>query len=102
MANQDWRDEIFGECGQLVQIQVCQRLFEVPIDNNLLRCFQYLRTEVISLGDYCWNGDCSNCLLDYQQPNGEIKTAMACRMEVKPGLNITKLSNHLHDDLFGD
>ncbi|MEW6129212.1 MAG: hypothetical protein AB1757_19385 [Acidobacteriota bacterium] len=101
LENLDWRDQIFGKFQRLVQIHLCNQIVEVPENNNLLRCFQFIKVEAISLGDYCWNGDCSNCLVDYRQENGEIKTAMACRMNVKPGLIITQLSENLKDDLLG-
>ena len=53
----------------------------------------------MSLGDYCWNGDCSNCLVSYEDVSGEIRSAMACRMYVRPGLIITGLSEALKNDL---
>ena len=71
----------------------------VPENNKLLRCFQYIEMDAVSLGDYCWNGDCSNCLVEYEAGKGEIKSAMACRLYVRPGMVITGLSASLRVDL---
>jgi hypothetical protein len=53
----------------------------------------------VSVGDYCWNGDCTNCLVWYRTEGGDIKSALACRMYVRPGLVITDVSPHLKVDL---
>ena len=95
----DWREGLFEPFDSLVEIEICNHLIAVPENNKLLRCFQYVKTETISLGDYCWNGDCVNCQIWYQAEKGEIKSALACRMYVKEGLVITGLSENLQNDL---
>jgi hypothetical protein len=53
----------------------------------------------VSVGDYCWNGECTNCQIWYRADDGEIKSALACRLYVKPGMIITGLSACLNTDL---
>lgn len=101
MEETDWRDGLFESFDKLVEIEVCEQKVTVPENNKILRCFQYLKSETISLGDYCWNGDCVNCQIWYRGEEGEIKGALACRMYVKEGLIITCVSDCLKDDLKG-
>ena len=80
---------------KLVAIEVLGRRVEVPENNRLLRCFQYLSLNTISYGDFCWNGECTNCQIWYHTP-GQTEScdrpALACRMEVIDEMVITKLS----------
>ena len=99
MNESPWRDGLFESFSDLVEIEVCAHSVQVPENNKLLRCFQFLKMETVSVGDYCWNGDCVNCQVWYQSDEGEIKSALACRMYVRPGLVITELSGHLQSDL---
>jgi hypothetical protein len=94
-----WREGLFESFDKLVEIEVCGQNTLVPENNKILRCFQYLKTDSISVGEYCWNGDCVNCQIWYQAEDGEIKGALACRMYVQNGLVITNLSEHLKEDL---
>jgi hypothetical protein len=95
----DWREGLFERFEELVEIEICCNRARVPEKNKLLRCFQYIKTETISFGDYCWNGDCVNCQIWYEAENGEIKSALACRLYVRPGMVITNLSATLKSDL---
>jgi len=99
VGDNSWREGLFEPFDKLVDIDICNHKVTVPENNKLLRCFQYVKTESISLGEYCWNGDCVNCQVWYKAAEGEIKSALACRMYVKSGLIITDLSEHLRDDL---
>lgn len=93
------REGLFERFEELVEIQVCRSRAMVPENNKLLRCFQYIQMDAVSVGDYCWNGECTNCQIWYQSDDGEIKSALACRLYVWPGMIITKLSAHLKTDL---
>lgn len=93
------RDGLFESFDDLVEIEVCRSKAMVPENNKLLRCFQYIKMERVSLGDYCWNGECTNCQIWYRADDGEIKSALACRLYVKPGMIITGLSASLNTDL---
>ena len=82
---------------RLITIEILGRRVEVPENNRLLRCFQYLSLESISYGDFCWNGDCTNCqvwLREAGQPAAS-RPALACRTDVREGMVITGLSPHI-------
>lgn len=93
------REGLFESFNDLVEIEVCRNKALVPENNKLLRCFQYIRMDRVSIGDYCWNGDCTNCQVWYRAEDGEIKSALACRLYVRPGMVITGLSASLKSDL---
>ena len=99
MIHSSVREGLFEEFSRLVEIKICQSRAMVPENNKLLRCFQYIELDAVSVGDYCWNGDCSNCLVEYEAGKGEIKSGMACRLYVRPGMVITGLSFCLQNDL---
>ena len=95
----DLRAGLFESFEELVEIDLCRSRALVPENNKLLRCFQYIKMETVSIGDYCWNGECTNCQVWYQTEDGEIKSALACRLYVRPGMVITGLSTNLRTDL---
>lgn len=99
MNDSQWREGLFESFDRLVEIEVCGNSLRVPDNNKILRCFQYIKTDNISIGEYCWNGDCVHCQIWYRAGEGEIKGALACRMYVQEGLVITGLSEHLMNDL---
>ncbi len=80
---------------RLISIEILGRHVEVPENNRLLRCFQFLSMKTISYGDFCWNGECANCEVWYHeagQTEREDKPALACRLTVREHMVITKLS----------
>jgi hypothetical protein len=80
---------------RLVPIEVLGQRVQVPEKNRLLRCFQYLSLETISYGDFCWNGDCTNCQVWYhteESPNKDGKPALSCRIDVIEEMVITAMS----------
>ena len=93
------RAGLFESFDELVEIDLCRQRTMVPEKNKLLRCFQYIKMDAVSVGDYCWNGECTNCLVWYKAEDGEIKSALACRLYVRPGMVITDLSTNLKTDL---
>jgi hypothetical protein len=83
---------------KLIRIEVLGQPVEVPENNPLLRCFQYLSMKTISYGDFCWNGECTNCQIWYhgeEQSETDDKTALACRMTVSEGIVITRMSSFI-------
>ncbi len=83
---------------RLINIKVLGRQVQVPEKNRLLRCFQYLSIETISYGDFCWNGECTNCQIWYHlkgQDERVDRPALACRMEVIEDMEITRLSDFI-------
>ena len=99
MSESFWREGLFENFSELVEIRICDTAALVPDKNKLLRCFQYIKADTVSVGDYCWNGDCVNCQVWYKGDDGEIKSALACRMYVREGMVITDLSQNLKCDL---
>lgn len=89
----------FSLFDRLVEIDVCGVTVRVPENNSLLRCFQFVDMESVSLGNYCWNGDCTNCRIWFKSPQGPIKSGLACRTVVQAGLVITALGADLQTSL---
>ena len=90
--------DLFDPYDKLVAVDILGRRVRVPERNRLLRCFQFLSIETISYGDFCWNGDCTNCQFWYHdegQTEAQDKTALACRFDVREGLVVTRLSPHI-------
>ena len=90
--------DLFAPYERLVPIEVLGRGVEVPERNRLLRCFQFLSIETISYGDFCWNGDCTNCQFWYHERGeraAEDRTALSCRFDVREGMVVTRLSPHV-------
>src|SRR5688500_20161006 len=80
---------------KLITLEIMGEKVSVPEKNRLLRCFQYLSINTISYGDFCWNGECTNCQIWYHDPGqteSNDKTALSCRLEVAEGMVITNLS----------
>ncbi|HEV7473756.1 MAG TPA: hypothetical protein VGN90_06895 [Pyrinomonadaceae bacterium] len=80
---------------KLIGIEILGQQVDVPEKNRLLRCFQFLSLKTISYGDFCWNGDCTNCQIWYHtgaQSSEPDKPALSCRMEVIEGMKITSMS----------
>lgn len=88
--------DLFEPYERLVQIDLLGRRVSVPENNRLLRCFQFLSLRSVSYGDFCWNGDCTNCQFWYREPGDDPrapdKTALACRFTVREGMTITRLN----------
>ena len=94
----DLRAGLFESFEELVEIDLCRNRALVPENNKLLRCFQYIKMETVSIGDYCWNGECTNCQVWYHmkgQNEQNDKPALSCRLECEEGMVITKLSRFI-------
>jgi succinate dehydrogenase/fumarate reductase-like Fe-S protein len=79
---------------RLVEIDILGEKRQVPENNTLLRCFQFLSMETISFGDFCWNGDCSNCQVSVEDTINE-KPVLACRTKVSEKMKIVRLSEKI-------
>ena len=69
---------------KLITLEVMGSEVSVPEKNRLLRCFQYLSINTISYGDFCWNGECTNCQIWYHQKGQNEQSdrpALSCRLE---------------------
>jgi len=93
MNPEDYKD-IFEPFEKLVEIEICGEIREVPENNSLLRCFQFLSIETISYGDFCWNGDCLNCQVWLQNGEKE-KAVLSCRTKVEEGMKIINLGDEI-------
>jgi hypothetical protein len=94
-------DDLLDPYDRLVGIEILGQRVEVPEKNRLLRCFQFLSLNTISYGDFCWNGDCTNCQIWYHtegQTRENDKPGLACRMEVIEGMVITSMSQFIKLD----
>jgi hypothetical protein len=88
-------DDLLDPYERLVGIEVLGKQVVVPEKNRLLRCFQFLSLNTISYGDFCWNGECTNCQIWYHtalESKENDKPGLACRMEVIEGMTITSMS----------
>lgn len=89
--------DLFEPYESLIEISVNGESFEVPSNNTILRCFQYLSVETISYGDFCWNGDCRNCRVRISA-DGKSKEALACIVKAEKGMAIETISEEIELD----
>lgn len=87
-------NDIFEPFEKLVEIEIIGEKREVPENNSLLRCFQYLSMETVSYGDFCWNGDCANCQVWIKNGDKE-KAVLSCRTNVLEGMKIVKMADEI-------
>jgi hypothetical protein len=88
-----FNNDLLDPYERLIEIEVIGKRVGVPEKNRLLRCFQFLSLQTISYGDFCWNGECSNCQVWYHTESDPIeRTALACRLEVIEGMKVTSIS----------
>ncbi len=93
--------ELLDPYERLVTIEILGKQVQVPEKNRLLRCFQYLSIHTISYGDFCWNGECTNCQIWYHeagQTESKDEPVLSCRVDVVEGMVITKLSQFIRLD----
>jgi len=86
--------EIFEPFERLIEIEIQGKTVCVPENNTLLRCFQYLSMETVSMGDFCWNGDCANCQV-WLEGVAKEKPVLACRTKVEEGMKVVRMSEEI-------
>ena len=80
---------LFRPFTRLVKIVILGREFEVPENNPLLRCFQYLAPEPVSYGRFCWNEDCQYCRVTFDLGDGSpCRAALSCKLMVRDGMRV--------------
>ena len=89
--------EIFEPYEKLIRITLLGRAVEVPENNSILRCLQYLNMEAVSESELCWNGDCLDCQVWVKSGDKE-KAVIACRTNAEPGMDITRISEKIRLD----
>jgi len=87
---------LFRPFTRLVKITILGREFEVPENNPLLRCFQYLAPEAISYGRFCWNEECQYCRISFDLGDGTAsRAAISCKLMVQEGMRIDDLTSEI-------
>jgi hypothetical protein len=87
---------IFRPFARLVKITILGKEFEVPENNPLLRCLQYLAPEAISYGRFCWNEDCQYCRVTFNSGEGSAsRTALSCKLTVQDGIRVTEVATEI-------
>jgi hypothetical protein len=84
---------LFRPFTRLVKITILGTEFEVPENNPLLRCFQYLAPEPVSYGRFCWNEDCQYCRVTFDLGEGTpSRTALSCKLIVQEGMRVKEVT----------
>jgi hypothetical protein len=87
---------LFRPFTRLVKIKILGREFEVPENNPLLRCFQYLAPEAISYGRFCWNEECQYCRISFDLGDGTaVRSAISCKLMVQGDMRINDLTSEI-------
>jgi hypothetical protein len=87
---------LFRPFTRLVKITILEREFEVPENNPLLRCFQYLAPEEVSYGRFCWNEDCQYCRVTFDLGEGTTsRAALSCKLMVQPGMRVKEVTTEI-------
>jgi NADH dehydrogenase/NADH:ubiquinone oxidoreductase subunit G len=97
---------LFRPYDKLVKITVKGCQVEVPSNNMLLRALQYVASENIAYGRFCWNEECQYCRITYDMGEGTpSRTAISCKLIVEEGMRITQMDTELRyclRELFAD
>jgi predicted molibdopterin-dependent oxidoreductase YjgC len=87
---------LFRPFSRLVKISIMGKEFEVPENNSLLRCLQYLAPEDVSYGRFCWNEDCQYCRVTFDLgPETSTRAALSCKLNVEDGMRIKELTTDI-------
>jgi hypothetical protein len=73
--------------GEIVDITIEGRRYQVPDGWELLRCFQYLNFR-ISYERFCWNQRCENCSAKLREKTERV---LCCRTPARMGLDVERL-----------
>ena len=87
---------LFKPFSRLVRITLLDREFQVPENNMLLRCLQYLAPEPIAYGRFCWNEDCQYCRVTFDMGEGTpARVALSCKLPVEDGMRVKSISTEI-------
>jgi predicted molibdopterin-dependent oxidoreductase YjgC len=87
---------LFRPYDKLVKITLLGREVEVPENNTLLRCMQYLAPESVSYGRFCWNEDCQYCRVSYDLGEGTAtRAALACKVQAEEGMRVKEVTTEI-------
>ena len=84
---------LFRPHSRLIKITLLDKNVEVPENNALLRCLQFLAPDAISYGRFCWNEDCQYCRVTYDLGEGtKPRAAISCKLMVQEGMRIKEIA----------
>jgi predicted molibdopterin-dependent oxidoreductase YjgC len=87
---------LFRPFTRLVRITIQEKQFEVPENNALLRCLQYLAPDDVSYGRFCWNEDCQYCRVTFDLGDGSPeRAALSCKLMVQEGMRVRELTTEI-------
>ena len=87
---------LFRPYSRLIKITLRNNPVEVPENNALRRCLQYLAPEAISFGRFCWNEDCQYCRVVYDLGEGtQERAALAGKLIVAEGMRTKQVSQEM-------
>jgi hypothetical protein len=87
---------LFRPFARLIKITVRDKQFEVPENNPLLRCLQYLAPDEVSYGRFCWNEDCQYCRVTFDLGDGTLeRAALACKLMVQEGMRVKEVTTEI-------
>lgn len=87
---------LFRPFTRLVKIAILGKEFEVPENNPLLRCFQYLAPEQVSYGRFCWNEDCQYCRVSFDLGDeSTTRTALSCKLIVQESMRVKEVTTEI-------
>lgn len=87
---------LFRPHSRLIKITLLDKQVEVPENNALLRCFQFLAPEPISYGRFCWNEDCQYCRVTYDMGEGtKDRAALSCKVMAEEGMRVKGVSREI-------
>lgn len=80
---------LFRPFSRLVRMTILSLPAEVPENNTLLRCLQYLAPNEVSYGRFCWNENCQYCRVTFDLGEGTApRAAIACKLMVQDGMRV--------------
>jgi hypothetical protein len=87
---------LFRPYSRLIKIKLLNQEVEVPENNALLRCLQYLAPAAVSYGRFCWNEDCQYCRVTYDLGDGtKERAALSCKVMVEEGMRVKEVSREI-------
>ena len=93
MSSPDTAGPLFRPFERLIRIEVMGRECEVPENNMMLRGFQYLASQNIAYGRFCWNEECQYCRVTYDMGAGTPShEALSCKLMVREGMRVTAIA----------
>lgn len=89
-------ENLYEPFTRLIRITIQGKPFQVPENNTVLRCVQYIVDEDVVPGRFCWNNECGNCEFSYRFDDHTIfQRARGCQTRVEEGMILSELTRDL-------